>query len=180
MRPMQTFSPSALLLIHLVVYGLAMAAIAPGAGIWALVLLAPLVWASWIDTQRFEIPDLSSALLVISGLVWVTTKPAETAIPHLAAGLVWPLLFWAISCGYKRARGRTGLGMGDVKLMAGIGLWCGLADTILVVLGAALSGVLALCLHAIFKGGKGIAQSKLAFGPFLCLFAWCVWLTGTP
>ncbi|MFZ5963014.1 prepilin peptidase [Thalassococcus sp. BH17M4-6] len=157
-----------------------MAVIAPGAGVWALILLVLLVWASWIDTRRFEIPDLSSALLVVSGLIWLTTRPALGVLPHLVGGLVWPLLFSAVAWGYERTRGKTGLGMGDVKLMAGIGLWCGLVDTILVVLGAALSGLLSLGIHAIVTGGKGIAHSKLAFGPFLCLFAWCVWLTGTP
>lgn len=175
---MQTFSPLLLLLLHLVVYGLAMAILAPGAGIWALALLVPLVWASLVDVQRFEIPDLASALLVVSGVVWLAVRPPDAPKLHVVGGLIWPLLFFAVAWSYTWLRGRTGLGLGDVKLMAGIGLWCGSLGTILVVLGATLAGLFALVLHAAVTGRSNLTQSKLAFGPFLCLFAWCIWLAG--
>lgn len=171
-------NPRILMLLHLAVYGLVLAFVAPASGMWPLVLMGPLVWASWVDVQKLEIPDASSALLFCSGLLWLTTQTKYVILHHLLGAALWPLLFWAISWIYLKLRGRLGLGFGDVKLMAGIGLWCGLTDTILVVLGAALSGVCVLLLQAMATKTTDISNSKLAFGPYLCLFAWGVWLAG--
>ena len=56
---------------------------------------------------------------------------------------VWVSVVSGPCVGYRRLRGRDGLGGGDAKLIAAAGAWCGLAALPLVVLGSALIGLLA-------------------------------------
>ncbi|MBT2132696.1 prepilin peptidase [Aliiroseovarius lamellibrachiae] len=176
---MQKVSFHSLVLLHLLVYGLALFIIAPGAGWPAIALCAPLIWGSVIDIIRYEIPDEVSALLVLGGSIWIFTIPSLNAYEHILGALIWPVLFYAVRIGHFLFRKAHGLGLGDVKLIAGIGLWCGLLDTITVVLGAALAGILVLLLPRIMPGKRHAPPNQLmvAFGPYLCLSAWCVWLS---
>ena len=65
-----------------------------------------------------------------------------------------------------------GLGLGDAKLFAASGTWLGLPLLPYVLLIAALGG-LAWALIA-------RAQGRLAFGPWIALGFWCVWLARGP
>lgn len=168
------------LLAHVAAYGLAVLALGlPDAGwVWALLVGSLFIWISMVDFARFEIPDGASAVLVLLGALRLMLVPALPLADHLAGLVLWPLLVWAVAVGYARLRGWQGLGFGDVKLMAGIGLWVGFDGTIRVLLAAALAGILAiLVLAALRRTPPGrIGTSAVAFGPFLCLSAWVVWL----
>ncbi|WP_208293330.1 prepilin peptidase [Pelagimonas phthalicica] len=150
-----------------------------GSGWPALIFAMLLVWVSMADWDSLEIPDSASALLVLSGVSFVLTTEKADLADHLFGGVFWPLAFWLISSVYLRARKVHGLGLGDVKLMAGIGVWCGFLGTIWVVLGAALSALSALTAFRLLRIRKGLRQQLVAFGPFLCFFAWYVWVTRT-
>lgn len=128
----------------------------------------------------FEIPDLAALLLAFSGAMTLYGSSELVLIDRILGGILWPLLFWAVAELYLKTRGVHGLGFGDVKLMAGIGLWCGAYGTIYVVLAAALAGLGVLSILAVVRSTSiaEIGQSKVAFGPFLCLSAWSVWLLG--
>lgn len=173
-------SRPALIALHLAVYGAAgwpMLADRPLAG---LVFGALLIWISVHDFQTFEIPDTASAVLALTGLAAALTQPRTMLWDHLAGGLLWPLVFWGVAASYRGLRGAHGLGLGDVKLMAGIGLWCGAIGTVWVVLAAALAGMASLVLLSLHrrKPLSGLGQSAVAFGPFLCLSAWVQWAWG--
>ncbi|WP_170328203.1 prepilin peptidase [Ruegeria arenilitoris] len=173
---MQTFR---LVLIHLLVYGL-LAAISMPSNWLAIPLAVLLIWISVWDFLTFEISDLAALSLVLSGALALYGSSEFMLIDRIFGGILWPLLFWTVAELYLKTRGVHGLGFGDVKLMAGIGLWCGAYGTIYVVLTAALSGLGALSLLAVVRSTSltEIGQSKVAFGPFLCLSAWGVWLLG--
>ena len=83
----------------------------------------------------------------------------------------------AIAFGYRRLRGRDGLGEGDPKLLAAIGAWVGVAGLASVLLGAALAG-LAWALVLRGRGQVLTATTALPFGPFLALACWAVLLAG--
>lgn len=143
----------------------------------SLVFGVLLVWISVIDIERLEIPDLAALTLVSTGAFFAWQRGADI-VEYGVAGLIWAVLFWSVGVGYAKLRGWEGLGFGDVKLVAGIGLWLGLSETTLVVFGAALAGILAI---AVAKAGtrssfSDIGTTAVAFGPFLCLSAWVIWL----
>lgn len=168
-----------LVLVHLLVYGLFSVTSIPlnwSAGVFAVLL----IWISVWDFQTLEIPDLAALLLVSSGALVHFVHPTVTLIDGILGGILWPLLFWLVAELYLKTRGVHGLGFGDVKLMAGIGLWCGAYGTIYVVLSAALASLSVLSLLALVRSTsiEELGQSRVAFGPFLCLSAWSVWLLG--
>ena len=138
-----------------------------------MLLLVPLVWASVTDIQRHEIPDIASLLIASFGLIWLFLGHRSLATEHIATGIALATAFLAIGEVYHRRTGIDGLGMGDAKLIGGLSLWVGLYGIILVILIASLSAIATLILLR-----RGIDQTQgIAFGPFLCLSAWAVWLS---
>lgn len=125
-----------------------------------------------IDLRRRIIPDVLNGALLGLGLGLAAVQ-APDAIPvavglALAESLVAGLLFAILRAAYGRLRGRTGLGLGDVKLVAAAMPWIGLAQLPLMILVASLSalGVLGLLRLA----GRPIGmRTRLPFGPFLVL-----------
>lgn len=61
---------------------------------------------------------------------------AESVLGALVGGA----FFYLVSLAYKYARGREGMGLGDVKLMAMIGAFLGVRLTVLTIFGASLAG----------------------------------------
>ena len=181
-NPMQSARPSlaSLTLLHVPFYtGFAFAAQYSAAPVSLIGILLGilLIWISVIDLDRFEIPDTASLMLALSGLC-AALLDQSPIIDRLVAGVVWPLLFWSVAALYGRLRGWHGLGFGDVKLMVGIGLWLGLAQTTLAVLAAALAGIAMIVVQQWTQPNPAqrIVTSAVAFGPFLCLSTWVIWL----
>jgi leader peptidase (prepilin peptidase)/N-methyltransferase len=99
--------------------------------------------------------------------------------PHLASALAGFAAFAAIALAYRRLRGREGLGLGDAKLLAAAGAWLGWQALPGLVLVAAL-GALAVALARTATGGTLSATMRVAFGSYLALAFWLVWLLGPP
>ncbi|MGB3317053.1 MAG: A24 family peptidase [Albidovulum sp.] len=158
------------------------------AGVDFTVLLLPtlglailLIWVSVVDIERLEIPDIASLMIALGGCWQLFGQSRVVVIDAIAAALLWSAAFWLTARAYEKFRGWQGLGFGDVKLMAGLGLWLGLEGTTYCVLAASLSGILFLAGMHLFQLGNyaTIATSRVAFGPFLCLSGWAVWLSGS-
>jgi len=72
----------------------------------------------------------------------------QVRLPGFAAGILdgilgaafGSFLLWGMAAGYKAVRGREGMGMGDVKMMAMIGAFLGLRGTFLTLLVGSLLG----------------------------------------
>jgi len=86
--------------------------------------------------------------------------PPQTA---LAGALAGGGAFWLLAALYRVARGRTGLGLGDVKLMALAGLWLGWGPLPWMALAAATGGIVAHL--ARLRDPEG----RMPFGPALIL-----------
>jgi len=128
-----------------------------------LLLVAVLVPVALIDFDRRIIPNkimLPAALAALAvGLVLAPSQVPEQLIAGLAAGGF--LLIFAVA--YPK-----GMGMGDVKLAAVLGLFLGRSVAI-----ALLSGVLAgTVVGAIVMARVGVGQGRktaVPFGPFLAI-----------
>lgn len=179
----EDLSRAGLIVSHATFYGafLAVASLAGPVALLPAAVLGPLlVWISVIDAESCEIPDEASVLLAANGLAFAWLWVPDLWPERMAAALLWPALFWLVSEGYARLRGREGLGFGDVKLMVGIGLWTGVTGTTQVVLAAALAAILTVLLAAWLRGlPRGdLGGTGVPFGPFLCFATWAVWLLG--
>ena len=153
--------------------------------LWGAGLAGLLIWISLVDCLRFEIPDLASLALTLFAAGWLYSIDPDRMVlaDHLAGAIIWPMLFFLTARLYRHQRGFEGLGLGDAKLMVGLGLLCGFQGAVLIVLIASLSAagvlfVVTLCQTAGRKPpASNIWMTGISFGPFLCAAAWYVWLS---
>jgi leader peptidase (prepilin peptidase)/N-methyltransferase len=90
----------------------------------------------------------------------------EAMVLGRVAAICWAaLILLLVRWGYKALRGRDGMGLGDVKLLAMLAAFLGFGQSVL----ALLAGVLAASVYGLFlmARGKAGAESKLPFGSFL-------------
>jgi leader peptidase (prepilin peptidase)/N-methyltransferase len=147
----------------------------PGTWTQAGLLSFALCWASAVDLDRQILPDVLTFGLSAFGLAYAF----QAGTPQFAACLIGALAgygsFLLVSRLYLRLRGRPGLGLGDAKLLAAAGAWLGWSALPYVVLVA--SGFALLLIVARRVAGHSFhALSRLAFGPFLAVALWSVWL----
>ena len=137
---------------------------------WLLLLLAA------IDRRTFLLPDgLNAALLAAGAVMVAVVKPLDWPL-HVAGAAAGYGLLWLVEVVYRRVRGIDGLGRGDAKLLGAIGGWVGLAGIPPVLLIASLSAILATLATALVRGKSVSGQTAIAFGPWIALGGYVVWL----
>ena len=131
---------------------------------WALLALG------LIDWQHFRLPDVLTLPLLLAGL-GCTAWLDPLALPdHALAGVLGYGLFRLVAAGYRRVRGRAGLGEGDAKLIGAIGAWLGLQGLPQTLLIGAGLGLLFGIARAALRRGR--LADAIPFGPFLAAAAW--------
>jgi len=138
---------------------------------WLLLTLAAIDWRTYL------LPDALTAALALAGLIaaWLFDRGAFA--DHLIAMIAGFAAFAAIAFAYRRLRGRDGLGLGDAKMLAALGAWVSWQGLPSVVLFAAIFG-LAAALTLSLAGRALSRDHRIAFGTFLALGGWLVWLYG--
>lgn len=136
---------------------------------WALLLLIAL------DSRHFWLPDRVTLPLVVAGWVTAALGLGGAPLDSLIGSVAGFVSLWLVGAAYRLARGRTGLGGGDPKLLAAIGAWCGWTPLPFVLLGAALMG-LAIVLLRRARGQAVVATDRVAFGALMALAAWPIWV----
>ncbi len=147
--------------------------------------LAAVLWAGFIttlialaliDADTQLLPDqltqpLLWAGLIVAALGW-TAQPIFPAFWGAIAGY---MSLWLVAQVFEKVRGQVGMGAGDFKLLAALGAWLGVWALPLLVLGASVGAVLvAVVMHLT---GRGSADQRMPFGPYLVLAALAVlWL----
>jgi leader peptidase (prepilin peptidase)/N-methyltransferase len=138
----------------------------PVGAMWAA-CASLLVCQFLIDLDTQLLPDLYNYLLLWLGLIgsalnW-TGVPLASAVWGAVAGY---LSLWLIYHAYLKITGKEGMGYGDFKLLAALGVWFGAEFLLAVVLVSSLVGAVV--------GGLLLLLGKLAhkdvpisFGPFL-------------
>jgi leader peptidase (prepilin peptidase)/N-methyltransferase len=161
-----------------------------GLAIWAATAAGSplLLWAScglaWVllalaatDMREGLLPDALTLPLIPAGLATTYLADPGEVPAHVIGVLAGFLVFAAVRLAYRRLRGREGLGRGDAKLLAAAGAWVSWTGLPSVVVIAAVVG-LASTLIPYSRGQKLALDSRLAFGPGLCVGFWLVWLYG--
>ncbi|HYW63794.1 MAG TPA: A24 family peptidase [Bradyrhizobium sp.] len=153
----------------------------PGAdGLLGALLAALMLAIAVTDFRRYTIPNELTAAAVAVGLVragLVGPDADWSAVLHAAlraAAITAPLL--ALMLGYRRWRGRDGLGLGDVKLAAVAGVWLGLATIFAAIELAALAALAAYFIASRLRHRPLTPTAFLPFGSFLAPAIWLGWL----
>ncbi len=137
---------------------------------WLLLALAA------IDFRTFLLPDGFNAAVLVLGLAMLAwARPTEWPL-HFAGGALGFGLLWIVELAYRSLRGRDGLGRGDAKLLGAIGLWVGAYGIAPVLLIASLSGIAAALGLSLRESKMLSRQSAIAFGPWIALGGYIVWL----
>ena len=106
--------------------------------------------ALWLANRLFAFPPPEAALSLADALIGA----------GVASGLLW-----LVAEGYFRARGREGMGLGDVKMMAMAGAFLGVQRALLtILLGSLLGSIIGMAVIAIGRKGRDF---ELPFGTFL-------------
>jgi leader peptidase (prepilin peptidase) / N-methyltransferase len=70
------------------------------------------------------------------------SRPVQGLLDALLGAAFGSFLLWAVAALYRRVRGREGMGMGDVKMMAMVGAFLGVRGAFLTILLGTLLGTL--------------------------------------
>lgn len=136
---------------------------------WALLALA------LVDLRTMLLPDILTLIVLALGLL---AAALEGRLPDALLGAaVGFAAFSIVAFGYRRWRGRDGLGLGDVKLLAAAGAWVGWAGLPGLVFLASIAALTAALLLAL-RGRRDIGCAEIAFGPYLAVATWITVLYG--
>ncbi len=172
--------PRELLLIELGALGCTVLAAVLADSVFWLGLTTLFLWLmlalSLFDLRYFLLPDALTVALALTGLVAISSLHHISWQDAIIGMLVGSGAFYLLRVGFFYLRGREGIGLGDVKLMAGLGVWFGWQPLPIIILTASLLAILAAPL---FSGGADMRMFrhvKLPFGAFLCAAAAGIWL----
>jgi leader peptidase (prepilin peptidase)/N-methyltransferase len=119
--------------------------------------------ALWLANRVFAFPPPAPVLSFADALLGAITGSG---------------LLWLVAEGYFRLRGREGMGLGDVKMMAAVGAFLGFKRTLMTILaGSLLGSVIGILLITLSRKGR---DYELPFGTFLGAGALLVLFFGTP
>lgn len=157
--------------------------------------LSLLVAITFIDLDHRIIPDPLS----LGGLAWgllTSWMDPQLGVLHalIGAGVGFGI-FYLLAWTYLRLAGRSGLGGGDIKLLAMLGAFLGVSGVLTTLLISSITGSVAGLAYAYWVRKRGdsdqavgtpISQVAIPFGPFLViggiyqyLFSDLLWLPFT-
>ena len=142
--------------------------------VFGLCLLALAV----IDLKTFILPDGLNLAVFLLGCGMVAVYRQEVWLWHLAGAVAGYGLLWLVEVAYRKLRGVDGLGRGDAKLLGAIGMWVGLEGIPPVLLIASLGGIVSVMVAAALRRQALSGQTTIAFGPWIALGGYAVWLAG--
>lgn len=136
---------------------------------WLLIALAAL------DVAELWLPDALVLPLALAGLATGLAGAEPATADRLIGGIAGFGILWAIGRGYRRWRGREGLGGGDPKLLGAIGLWLGWRLLPWVLVGASVAGLLGVAILAA-RGRRMRPDTAVPFGALMAAAAYPIWL----
>ncbi len=136
----------------------------------ALIFSSLLLICSTIDLEHQIIPDvLSLPMIALTPLV-VYLHPDLDWKSSLWGVLLGGGVFYGVAWIYFFLRRESGLGLGDVKLLAAIGGWLGYQSVLTTIFWASLLGSV-VGLSVMLVGRKWDMKTRVPFGPFLSFSA---------
>lgn len=146
-------------------------------------VLTALILGFVLDLKFMIIPDTSSLLILFSGIINVLTDfSKEVVISNILGLVVGFMLLFIPDYIFSKITKKEGFGMGDMKLLASIGLFMGLKSILVIfVISIILSSIcgVAIIVYKIVKNKrKNIIETKrdesvkdmyIPFGPYIII-----------
>jgi leader peptidase (prepilin peptidase)/N-methyltransferase len=123
-----------------------------------------------IDLENFIIPDVLNFSVMALGLLKNFIPNFNTSLIHeinqsIIGGIVGYVSIWLIIFLYKTFKKIDGMGLGDAKLMAGIGLLFGWQSIPFVLFVSSILGLI-FVVPSLIKKQKTM-RTEIPFGPFI-------------
>ncbi|MDR5617840.1 A24 family peptidase [Arsenophonus sp.] len=148
-----------------------MLAPSPLQGIFSLLFLAFLALFIYLDAASRCLPRCFTLAFGLTGAVFRFLLYQETVLLALFTALSLFGVLWGLRTLAYRRDGHAQFGLGDVYLMAGLGMWFSFPTVLWVISGAAVSGgifLLARRLRHPMQWKKNVNYRSAPFAPFLC------------
>ena len=172
--------PPWLLYMEISAVGCAMVAIILGGGPLEIWLSACFLWILLAliatDLIWFRLPDPLTGALLITALALAWFTPHITLSMALWGAVIGVVGFALLRWGYRALRGREGLGLGDVKLMAGLGAVLGPFDLPVMLLVASLTTLAVALIGRLNSPGALSPTRPLPFGAALAAATAVIWV----
>ncbi len=126
----------------------------------------------FIDLKHFIIPDILNFTFIflafIKNFISNFDSNFNFDLTHsIIGGMVGYLIIWIIIFSYKKLKNIEAMGLGDAKLMTGVGLLFGWQSIFVILFISALFGLI-YSLPDLIKNKKNL-RTKIPFGPFIIL-----------
>ena len=130
-----------------------------------ITLIVSLIYLAYVDLRYFRLPDRITLPLVGLGIAF--NSLSDLRFTEIRAALLGACLgyvfLWVLNLAYRILKGQYGIGMGDAKLLAGLGAWLGWSSLPSILLIASITALIGGTIW--LKWGK----NAFPFGPFLAV-----------
>jgi prepilin signal peptidase PulO-like enzyme (type II secretory pathway) len=149
----------------------------PLPALFSSLLAALAIWIAVVDLEYLIIPDLASAAMAALGLLLVIIEtPAGARLEALGDALLRAIIaggfLLLVRFVFLRFADKEGLGLGDVKLMAGGATFLSWVSLPYSVVLAAFAAMLVIGLRALRHGTRIDREAEIPFGAFLAPGVW--------
>jgi len=141
-----------------------------------VILSAIFLLAAGIDLQTFILPDFLTIPVIVSGLLVTLLQftlgiklnpPFATSVQDSVLGLILiPTFLILFTWLFKVVTKKEGFGFGDIKLLAGVGVWFGLFGVFATLLLSCFLGIAGQILVSLLTKRK-IFGVHYPFGPYI-------------
>jgi prepilin signal peptidase PulO-like enzyme (type II secretory pathway) len=129
--------------------------------------IVSLIRLAIIDARTFLLPDIITLPLIFLGILFncLFENSFTSSFNSIIGSFIGFILIWLLNKLYLILRGHHGIGMGDAKLLAGLGAILGWQDLFICLLIASLLGIVGGFIWLKFKGFN--LSNIFPFGPYL-------------